>query len=296
MAMTGSVLDVCLALLLVSAAAVTLVGADGQATRTDALGDGSDLAGETGSADDAVAVLATTTAAIEYDLGSGSTTDPSPAAARVAHGTLAEHLARVAVRSATLDGTTLSPATADYRRGVRAAVNDAVGSNIAVRVRWRPVAGAGLAGDVRVGGDPPSDASVSAARIAVPVPGATASRPNVSTADASASTPDRHRERAAVAVATLFPPDRIAATARGDDPGAAAVRERYRRADSALGTDALEAVERGSPRAANRRLAAALATRARDADDTGGSAAAGAATRTDDPVGTVVIVVRAWSA
>ena len=265
--MTGSVLDVCLALLLVSAAAVTLVGVDTPAERDD---DG-DAAGVADS-------LATTTAAVEYTLDpeAGTTATPSPEADRVAHATLAEHLARAAVRSASVDGRTLSPAVAGYRRAVRATVADALASRTEVRAVWRPIPGVDVGSRVRVGPTPPPTATVHAARFSIPV-GPAGERTGT-------ATPAR------VTVRVLFPPERIAAADRDDSPGAEAVVERYRRAGDALGTDAVRALDRGGPRRANRALADALDRRV----DAAADESTGDGDTSPEP-GRVVVVVRTWS-
>ena len=284
--MTGTLLDVCLALLLIGAAAVTLVDADANEPTVSGL-DGAEATADT---------LATTTAAVNYTVardggGGPDSSTASPEAERVAHATLAGHLARAAVRSATVDGTRLSPASADYRRAVRAAVAATVGANVRVRATWTPLPGRGLSGEIRVGPSPPPAADVAAARFTVPVAaqvgrskGGTATGASVTDGTDATEATDAH-----AAVAVLFPPDRIAATARDDGPAAALVRERYRRAGDALGVDALGAFERESPRAANRLLAGALAER-----EGGANTTPPGNTRSGDP-GTVTVVVRTWS-
>ncbi|WP_435064102.1 DUF7284 family protein [Halobaculum sp. EA56] len=268
--MTGSLLDVCLALVLIGGAATTLAGVG---TTPEAAATAGDSAGGTATS------LATTTAAVEYTLAT-EPAEASPEAERVGHATLAEHLARAAVRSATLGGRTLSPAAADYRRAVRATVAEAIGPRTEVRADWRPLPGTDLGGAIRVGAAPPADAPVRAARISVPAPGPTA-----------AAEPGAASSAARAAVAALFPPDRIAASARDDAPASDLVVERYRRAGAALDVDAVDAFHRDGPRGANRLLADALADRA-----AGGTADRTATGHGRERAGTVVIVVRTWSA
>ncbi|MFC7136675.1 DUF7284 family protein [Halobaculum litoreum] len=263
--MTGSLLDVCLALLLVSAAAVTVVDVDTGGGHTGVETD--DRAG--GAAD----TLLATTATIGYSVGPSD--DPSsPEAERVAHATLAEHLARAAVRSATVEGTRLSSTPDDYLRAVRGRVARTLGPRTSVRVRWRPLRGVGVAGGVRVGPRPPAATPISATHVTVPVGRAL---------DGGGT-----RTAAATTVEVLFPPERIAAAARGDTPSTAAVVDRYRRAGESLGVDAVTPLERGGPERANRVLADALAARTTEAR--GSTAAAG---REHTPR-RVVIVVRTW--
>ncbi|QZX99726.1 DUF7284 family protein [Halobaculum rubrum] len=293
--MTGSLLDVCLALLLISAAAGTLVGADAEAATADDIGASSSRAGETAE------TLAASTAAVEYTVvpaGERTGTDdgatPSPEAQRVAHATLAEHLARAAVRSATFEDATPSPTAADYRRSVRRTVADALGSNTRVRAVWRPLPcddsdeGSRVTEVIRVGPRPPPAATVHAARFAVPV---APSSESLTSGDGDAT---RVGSAAARTIAVLFPPDRIAAAARGDPAAATAVTDRYRRAGEALGVDAVDALKRGGPREANRALATALADRY-VGDSSSASNETADACRTGDP-DRVTVVVRTWSA
>lgn len=294
--MTGSVLDVCLALLLVSAAAVTLVGAD-----TESAGRGGTVEAGT-RAEETAAVLTATTAAVNYTLGDVRARSGAPArpdARRVAHGTLAGHLARAAVRSATIDGTPLSPEAADYRRSVRAAVADAVGGRTEIVAVWQPLPGSGLAGEVRVGPSSPETASVSAVRFTIPVPGAPTAVPATAPVHAAGTgdgerggvARDRVDAAAASAVAVLFPPERIAAASRDDPPVPELVAWRYRRAGGTLGVDAAGVYRGGSPRDANRLLADALATRVDGGSASGAAAPGGPVARAR----TVEVVVRTWS-
>ncbi|WP_425601408.1 DUF7284 family protein [Halobaculum magnesiiphilum] len=324
--MTGSLLDVCLALLLIGAAAGTLVGADAEAAIAADIGVASSRASGTAE------TLASSTAAVEYTLApdrEGTGTDgaaASPEATRVAHATLAEHLARAAVRSTTFDasgrGDDTTPAdvsvpsatVTDYRRTVRETVAGAIGPRTRVRAVWRPLpcddrggadrdgadrGGADrgstgreeahrIGGEVTVGPRPPASATVHAARFAVPV--APSSEPTPSDR-VDADKPSRAAVRT---VAVLFPPDRVAAAARGDSAAAAAVTERYRAVGDALGVDAVGALKRGGPREANRALATALAERypaeRRSTDD----AVDGSDSCVGDP-NRVTVVVRTWS-
>ncbi|MFC6793769.1 hypothetical protein ACFQFH_04680 [Halobaculum halobium] len=173
--MTGSLLDVCLALLLIGAAAGTIVGADTVETDRPVSASRASQTAET---------LAASTATVQYDLvaerggARGEEQSPSPEARRVAHATLAEHLARAAVRSATVDGTRPTTTAADYRRSVRETVAEAVGPRTSVRAGWTPLqcdvsdasdTTALIEGAVTVGPDPPASATVRAARFTVPV-------------------------------------------------------------------------------------------------------------------------------
>ncbi|MXR41551.1 hypothetical protein GRX01_09395 [Halobaculum sp. WSA2] len=291
--MTGSLLDVCLALLLIGAAAGTLVGAESEAAAAPDIG-ASSRASETAE------TLAGSTSAVEYTLvsaGGEAESDgatASPEAQRVAHATLAEHLARAAVRSATVDGSAPSPTAADYRRGVRRTVADAIGSNTRVRAVWRPLPCDDFDGTPRVEGaigigpHPPASTSVHAARFTVPV------APSSDSSDSEHTNTEAAGGVAARTIAVLFPPDRIAAAERGDNAAERVVRDRYRRIGAVLGVDAVEALDRGGPREANRALAAALADRHAGTDSPEPSGEPDAC-GSGDP-GRVTVVVRTWSA
>ncbi|MFC7098454.1 DUF7284 family protein [Halobaculum marinum] len=276
--MTGSLLDVCLALLLVSGAAVTIVGVDPPGGSHSA----SVRAG--GVAE----TLAATTEPVEYALTRDGSS-PSPEADRVAHATLAEHLAHAAVRSATFDGEPLSPALDGYRRAVRSAVADAIGPRTAVRAVWRPLPGVDLGGEVRVGPTPPPTATVSAARFTVPVGSSDPAERRTANGSNGDTTPSTTAAEATIEV--LFPSERIAAAARDDSPAVDAVVERYRRAGEAVGVDTVAVLERGGPTAANRELAAAVADRV----EGGQSLDEQCGQEPGATPGRVVVVVRTWS-
>lgn len=293
--MTGSLLDVCLALLLISAAAGTLVGAESEAAAAPHIGSSS-----SSRASETAETLAGSTAPVEYTLVSareGAASDgatASPEAQRVAHATLAEHLARAAVRSATVGGSTPSPTATDYRRGVRRAVADAIGSNTRVRAVWRPLpcddsdGTPRVEGAIGVGPHPPASRSVHAARFSVPV------APSSDSSEFGRTNTEAAGGVAARTIAVLFPPDRVAAAARGDHTAERVVRDRYRRVGSALGVDAVEQLERGGPRDANRALATALADRHAETDSSNPSGESGEC-ESGDP-DRVTVVVRTWSA
>lgn len=292
--MTGSLLDVCLALLLIGAAAGTLVGAESEAAAAPDIGASSSRASETAE------TLAGSTAAVEYTLvsaGEEAESDgatASPEGQRVAHATLAEHLARAAVRSATVDGSAPSPTAADYRRGVRRTVADAIGANTRVRAVWRPLpcddsdGTPRVEGTIVVGPHPPASTSVHAARFTVPV------APSSDSSESEHTNTEAAGGVAARTIAVLFPPDRIAAAERGDNTAERVVRDRYRRVGALLGVDAVEALERGGPREANRALAAALADRHAGTDPSDPAGEPNAC-ESGDP-DRVTVVVRTWSA
>ncbi|WP_435128101.1 DUF7284 family protein [Halobaculum sp. D14] len=170
--MTSTAVDVSLCLLLVSAAAVTLVGADaGAATGPVAAGADSRV-GAT------VQLLAASTATVKYQPDSGGSRqtasgDGLTGSNRTAHGTLAELLAAAAARSAfTANGNRVDE-RAGFRRAVRGAVAEAVGARTQILIR-EPVPGGAAATPtpgIVVGADPPPIGAVHAARFTVPTAG-----------------------------------------------------------------------------------------------------------------------------
>lgn len=141
----STVLDVCLALLLVGAAVLTLVSAPTPGIDPSA-----------GRAEEVATTLAGSTATVRYDDG-GST--------RTIHGTRAGLLADAAVSNRT-------PASG---RSLRSAVSNATRPVIVGRgwrgqvvAIWRPFEGANDVARVRVGAAPPDGVDVHTATVAVP--------------------------------------------------------------------------------------------------------------------------------
>lgn len=295
--MTSTALDAALCLLLVSAGAVAVSTAPGDA--------GSTVVGGSASADAAAETVATTTATVNYTLtpGEGTSVESGPAAngptgsasalRRTAHGTLAALLADAALGRVTVGGRRLARARKDLASGVRAAVRAAVGgAHTQVRAVWSPYPGAPVRGRMTVGERPPPGADVRAATVVA----ASGAPPGASVTHGAS---DRSygtvaRRVAALTVGTLFPPTATRFALGADYPAPALARRRYARAARATGAAGVRgAARRGEVRAANRRLAAALEPRIerdlRRRFET--PAAAGRAVA----VGRVRIVVRRWS-
>lgn len=273
--MTSTTLDVTLCLLLVSAAAFTVVTAE-QPPSVPAQS----------RADATANVLATSTASVNYTLapGAGRGDDSSvrfgrtrgPAFRRTARGTLAGLLADVTVGSAEIDGVPLSRMHEDFRRGVTRAVVDALADPARTQVVavWRPYPSSSLAARTVVGAPPPPDARVRAATVDVPS-GLPATRDEAVVASDAAGDHSRTRHAdefdavadvvATNAVTGLFPERSARINIDGGGPSPALARTRYRRTAAFLGVtlddgrdDELDAAEVG---AANDRLAAALSDR-----------------------------------
>jgi hypothetical protein len=216
-----------------------------------------------GRADAVAESLATTTAAVNYSLGTGGggvASDPSMDAPRpvdrTAHGSLAGLLARAAAGAVEIDGTGRLPP----RDGFRAAVREAVAARyeftgLRVEAVWRPYRGAPIGGRVAVGPEPPTGQTVHAATLSVPT--------GVSPLSESAAM-DFESVSVAVARSTVdavVPPDEARLALRSGPPASRLTRSRYARLGETVGTSVDEAVAADATREANDRLAAALAPR-----------------------------------
>lgn len=286
--MTSTVVDVGLALLLVSAAAVTIA-----TVPTDS--------GSSSEARETATTLTATTASIEYTLAPGARrADPAladfertsgPAYQRRAHGSLATLLADAAVRDFRIEGHPLTHAATDFRTGVVAETASTLGGGVQVVVSWRPYPGSHLGRSLTVGPTPPTDADVDAATVTVD-----SGVPAVEDAENRAAADGFEGLAGAVAAALvegLFPPDQARLALAGDDPLATLMRYRYRRAAEIYGADLEEPLAENDAREANRRLEAAMAERVeadlRAAFDSPEAAAEAVAPEA------VEITVRTWS-
>lgn len=150
----STILDVTVFLLFVSAAVATLTVAPDPAA---------DPNPDPTAVEDRAALLAASTADLEYTLR---------ASQRSAHGTVASLLARGAVANATIDGRVLSASHGDYLDGISSVTRQRVGSanRTQVIVRWEPYRGAPVRGTLRAGPSPPSGRDVTVGTISVPAP------------------------------------------------------------------------------------------------------------------------------
>ena len=280
--MTATALDAGLCLLLISAAALTVVGAR-------------DPHVPSGRADVAAETLSVTTTAVTYSLApaardAGASVTDGGELDRVAHGTLAELLARAAFRNATVDGEPLTNASTAFRYGVRRTVLDALPPRTRVDARWVPYRDAHVRGRMAVGPTPPPDRAVDAARVTVPVH---VPPPRRGGTAGAVDDPGRHRRLAAFVVRALFPPRRMRFALHDDPPLPSLVAHRYLRAGQRYGVDLLDVLREGGPAVANERLRRAIADRVRadlrevENDST--------SVRSTNRPGRVVIVVRTWS-
>lgn len=155
----STVVDVAFCLLLLSAAVVVLVTAAPPVDGGDA------------EPSETAASMATATTAVEYESGAG--------AELTRRGTLAELLAAAAVANATVDGE--GPVGQEsfvgaVQSAVAAELDETVPGNridtarrTQVRAVWRPQRGSGLRGHVVVGDQPPADADIETATLAIPI-------------------------------------------------------------------------------------------------------------------------------
>lgn len=299
--MTSAVLDVALCLLLVSAAAVTLV------TVPDAV-DG-DVDGD--RADAVATTLTTSTATVNYSLAAGARradddlvafpTTSGPEFERSTHGTLAGLLADAAVGTVTVADGPLTHTDDEFRDAVRERVErDVADDGVQLIVRWEPYRGSHVDSRLAAGPSPPPSATVHAATVSVPS-GLPSTRDDARSAAAKSGYEGVARVVAERVVAGLFPPDDLRFALRGDYPVSRFAEYRYRRAGEAYGVD-VDGGESGSdggdgeirPTDANDRLTDAVADAVeRDLRTTFDSPEEAA---TSVRVAEVRIVVRTWSA
>jgi hypothetical protein len=275
----STVVDVSVFLLLVGAAVFSV------ATAADASAD--DTVSITADRDEAtVETLATTTATVQYDLGVDDRTGEPIERAR--HGTLAELLADAAVANATVDGAPLSPYAVGFVDAVEATVSPLLDGRTQVAATWRPIPGSTLAGQVRLGPDPPTDSTVHAATLTVD-----SGIPPTSDRARSASVGGYGHVADVVARGTvdgLFPPRRTRVALDGDGADAVVAREQFASMRSAY--DSETTFEAGvEPARADLTAAVSNRTTRTLASQFETPRAAAAAVRT----GSVHIVVRTWS-
>ncbi|WP_435361292.1 DUF7284 family protein [Haloarchaeobius sp. DFWS5] len=290
----STVVDVALCLLLVSASVVVLVGVGGPTEPVD-----------TTAADHAATLLTGTTATANYSLAPGArradqSLVPFPQTAgtafdRTAHGSVAQLLARAAVANATIAGTPISHASDDFEVAVSNATRvrlDPISQDWQVVSLWRPTPGDSVRGQITVGADPPPRAAVSTAVVRVRV----GDSRRVGTGDASHSFDTLAAETAADTLRVLYPPQQSHLALLGDYPTDRLTTYRYRRVAGLLGVDLAGTVAEADAARANQRLARGLAPRLaptlRDRFDSPRTARAAV----DRRVGTVLVVVRTWSA
>lgn len=267
----STVLDVAVFSLLVAAAVGTLVVAE-PPTETET------------SADETAEVVASSTAAVEYELDGKR---------RQAHGTIGTLLARGAVAGATLDGQPLSSASEAFRGTVRSETRARLGSANRTQVvaRWMPYRDAPMQGRVVVGSEPPPGVDVHTATLTVPAP---VDRIPANTRDSPEGYESVARAVAAAVADGLLPATPVDASVYRPSPATAATESRYRTVSERTEVDAVAPLDSGAVETAHERATDGLARRfEKDMRRRFDSPAAAAhAIRT----GEVRIVVRRWDA
>jgi len=279
--MSATALDACLCLLLISAAAVTVVSTPAS------------TANETDRADAVAETLTAATADVPYTLQPvrDGDADTNPEYERVAHGTLVSLLADAAVRTVRVDGEALTGTSEGFAAAVRATVADRLPARTRVVVRWRPYPDAHLGRAFTVGPEPPADADMNAATVRAP--SGVDPPANASVAATEGGFTRLGRVVASSLVAGLLPPETGRLALADDAPLDALVRHRYRRVSARYGVETAGAIERGDTHAANSRIAAAMADRVvGDLRRDGGSPSDTASSLELD---TVEVSVRTWS-
>lgn len=281
----STVLDAALFLLLVSAAAATLVAPHGTAATPDA--------------DPSATVVARATASVEYSLAPGTRGArerfPRVGASfeRHAHSRFAGLLARGAVRNATVGETQLTHASDGYERAVAAAVANATGPRGRVVAVWCPYDGASIGGRLASGTGPPRDASVASRTLYVDTAVAGTRARALAAANRSGYA-GVARVLANATVALLFPREGMANALAADYPTDRLAVRRYARAGELFDVNVTRVGENGDAATANARLRRALRVRYERRLTTafGSPVDAARAVR----VGEVRIIVRRWSA
>lgn len=284
----STVLDVALFLLLVSAAASTLVLPQDARTAPDPNPERT--------------VVATATTSVSYSLAPGARrADPAttefdpqsgPEFERHAHGSVAGLLADAATRNVTVDGEEVTHTADGFERAVATAAANATGRRTRVRVTWQPFRGSSIGGRVTAGDEPPTDARVGS-----------------STLTLDSGFPDA-RDRALAAanrsgfagvadvvarstVEGLLPPDGMRLALHGDYPVDRLAVHRYRRVAALVDANVSASMDQPRPREVNPTIRRTLSTRferrMRETFDSPGEAARAVG------VGEVRIVVRRWS-
>ena len=252
----STVLDVTVCLLLVGVAVGTL-----------AVAIPDEGAKHTVDSDPAAETVTTVTAGVSADTG------------HRAHGTLAQHLARAVLLSATLEGEPLF--SSPYPAAVRETVEADTADRVHVTARWTPYPGGPLNATLSAGPTPPSTADVAATTVTV---------------DSGVVVSDESAEPNATSVSEAyinrtFPPERTRIELV-DPRTASRTAGRYREVGDTLGVDIGASITEALPRRANERLSTALASRLDDDHDSK-TAGSNAASSDADPE-TVEIVVRRW--
>lgn len=265
----STVVDAVLFLLLVSTAVVTVT----------LPGEGPGAPG----ADESAQLLATTTASVEYQLGSAPAGEPTRT--RNAHGTLAELAARAAIADATVAGRPLSPAGEHFVQRVREQIQRRIGPRTQIHARWRPYESSSIYGAVKIGAQPPPATDVTASVLRVPV-GASAGPTGLPAdyGDVAGVVAERLSARLLPATSAEVP--------RVDGPVSRDIRRRYRLLAGDRAARVTELFEAGNVSAATTLTRETLTDQVRADLRREFESPAVAARRVE--TGTVIVTVRRW--
>lgn len=255
----STVLDVAVCLVLVGAAVATL-------TVAPPASEGADQP----EADRTASLLATVTPSVSARDG------------RVAHDTLAGHLATAAVADATISSDRLQETS--YPVSVRNETTNVTDERVFVTATWSVYPGSSLTGAVAAGSEPPASAETATTVVEVPS-GVTAPTDDSSFAALAA-------DLATAYVRWLFPPERTDVLLR-DGRTATRTANRYRTAASALDTSVEGPLAESDVSRANGELATELETRL--ADELRHQYGSPSAAAEDVRIDRVEIVVRRWA-
>lgn len=222
--MASTVVDVTIALVLISAAAITLVSVDRPTSTTD------------DRAEAVIEMLATSTATVEYGVARAETApSDDPRLRRTHHDTLAGLMADAALATAVVDGDQPVGGDGDFARSVREETLRAIPPRTQVLVVWRPYPDAHIESRMAIGPEPPGDATVRAATATVP------SGLSVERSEIESPTGDGKFDGIATALATeivagLFPPRTTRLALQGEVSEREFVAAQYRRTATAYET------------------------------------------------------------
>lgn len=210
-------------------------------------------------------VVAHTTASVEYSLAAGANDEErfpriDDRFTRNDHGRLASLLARVSIRTVTVDGERVTRTGDGFARAVERAASNATGPRTQVLARWRAYDGSAIVGRARAGTDPPRDATVASRTLTVET-NAVNARARARAAANQSGYAGVARVLANVTTAVLLPERGMANALAADYPTDRLAEQRYRRVAVLFDTNVSEPVADGDADRANDRIRTALVER-----------------------------------
>lgn len=200
---------------------------------------------------------------------------------RLAHDTLAGHLAAAALAEGSIAGDRLGTSTYPY--SVQTAVEERTPERTHITARWRPYPDAPVSGRLDVGPEPPSTADVSVTRRAVD-----SGTPRLNSTDSFGSLAT---SLSIAYITRMFPPERTRVELVDSRTGERTA-SRYRAFADTLGVDIDDQLEDANAEKANERLVDELADRL-EADLRSNYSSADAAAD-NETAGNIELVIRRW--